>query len=99
RLQRPACQLSDKENFDHAKSIVPSAIDRAAIPPENAAPVASAMQFIGRFCDRAPLIARTGELVLAGLAAAVAAGDRGGAVGRTAGDFVELHLAGKAVVQ
>src|SRR5437899_720740 len=58
-----------------------------------------AMKLLGGLRDRASLIARAGELVGAGLAAAVAAGDRGGAVGCAAGDFVELHLAGKAVVQ
>src|SRR3954468_16635971 len=71
----------------------------AAYLEEHAAPVASAMQFVRGLRDHASLIARAGEFVLARLAAAVAAGDGGRAVGRAAGDFVELHLAGKAVVK
>ena len=58
-----------------------------------------AVELLGGLRDRAPLIARAGELVFGRLAAAVAAGDRGCAIGRAAGDFVELHLAGKAVVE
>src|SRR4029077_319847 len=57
------------------------------------------MQLFSGLRDHAPLIARAGELVGAGLAAAVAAGDRGRAIGRTAGDLIELHLAGEAVVE
>src|SRR2546430_3635985 len=71
----------------------------AASSNENAAIVVSAMQFLRGLRDHASLIARAGEFVLARLAAAVAAGDRGGAIGRAAGDLVELHLAGKAVIE
>src|SRR5438046_9232412 len=71
----------------------------AALSKENAALVASAMQFAGGLGDHASLIARAGEFVFARLAAAVAAGDRGGAVGRAAGDFVEFRLPGEAVVK
>jgi len=42
---------------------------------------------------------RARELIFGRLAAAVAAGDRGRAIGRAAGDFVEFHLAGKTVIQ
>src|SRR5882757_11574305 len=83
-----------------AESIVPSTgIDGAASATLNAAGIGSAMQFVRGLRDHASLIARAGEFVLARLAAAVAAGDGGRAVGRAAGDFVELHLAGKAVVE
>src|SRR6266404_6590597 len=82
-----------------AESVVPRHGDRTASLKENAARIASAMPFFCGLCDHASLIARAGELVLARLAAAVAAGDCSHAVGRAAGDFVELHLAGKAVVQ
>src|SRR6267143_1012309 len=68
----------------------------AALPDENAAPIASAMQFLRGL---ASLIARAGQLVVARLTAAVAAGDCSHAVGRAAGDLVKLHLAGKAVIQ
>jgi len=50
-------------------------------------------------CDGAALIARACELVFRWLAAAIAAGNGGGAVGRAAGHFIEFHLAGKTVVQ
>src|SRR6202048_5609408 len=66
---------------------------------ENAARIASAMQFFRGFSDPVSLIARARELVFAGRAAAVAAGNRGRAIGRAARDFVELHLARKAVIQ
>src|SRR5262249_55124738 len=49
--------------------------------------------------DHASLIGGAGELIGARLAAPMGAGDGGGAVRRAAGDFVELHLAGKPVVQ
>ena len=52
----------------------------------------AAMQLIGGFCDHLSLITRTGEFVFARLAAAVTAGDRGGAVGRATGDFVSRIL-------
>src|SRR5213083_2596629 len=71
----------------------------AALSKENAALVASAMQFAGGLGDHASLITRAGEFVFARLTAAVAAGDRGGAVGRAAGDFIELHLAGKTIIE
>ena len=71
----------------------------AVFPSENTALVASAMQFFRGLRDHASLIACAGEFVFARLAAAVTAGNRGGAIGRTAGDFVELHLAGKAVIE
>src|ERR1700761_4322832 len=58
-----------------------------------------AVQLLRGLSDHAALIARAVELVDGGLPAAVAAGDRGRAIGRTAGDVVELHLAGEAVVQ
>src|SRR2546430_11050815 len=99
RLYRIAKDLSHIKKFDHGSVRRPQAIDGAAFPLENAAPIASAMQFFRGLCDHASLIARAGEFVLAGLAAAVAAGDRGRAIGGTAGDFVELHLAGKAVIE
>src|SRR6516165_4432983 len=73
--------------------------DRAASREANTAHVGSAMQFPCGLGDHAALIARAGQLVFGRLAAAVAAGDRGCAVGRAAGDFVELHLASKAVVE
>src|SRR5467141_11467 len=82
-----------------AESLVPALINGAALVEQNAARIASAMQFFRGLCDHASLIARARELVVAWLAAAVAAGDRGRAVGRAAGDFVELHLAGEAVIQ
>src|SRR6266481_3074803 len=83
------------------KSIVPRrrGIDGAARTTWNAARIASAMQFVRGLRDHASLIARAGKLVLARLAAAVAAGDGGGAIGRAAGDLVELHLAGKTIVE
>src|SRR3982074_576861 len=99
RLHRLARQLIDKEKFDHGRVHRPPPTDRAALMEENAARVASAMQFFRSLRNQVSLIARAGELVFAGLAAAVAAGNRGRAIGRTAGDFVELHLAGKAVVE
>src|SRR5882757_7751706 len=99
RLQRIAHQLSHEKNFDHSDIHRPQWIDRATFAWENAARIASAMQFFCGFRDHASLIARAGEFVFAGLAAAVAAGDRGRAVGCAAGDLVELHLAGKTVVQ
>src|SRR5438552_14198392 len=73
--------------------------DGAAIPNENAAPIVSAMQFVRGLRDHTSLITPARQFVFAGLAAAVAAGDRGGAIGRAAGDFIELHLAGKTVVE
>src|SRR3954470_20425710 len=83
-----------------AESIVPSTgIDGAASAILNAARIPSAMQFVRGLRDQASLIARAGNLVLPGLAAAVAAGDGGRAIGRAAGDLVELHLAGKTVVE
>src|ERR1700686_2506621 len=82
-----------------AKSVVPSTGYGAALIEENAARIASAMQFLRRLRDHASLIARAGEFVFAGLTAAVTPGDRGRAIGWPAGDLVELHLAGKAVVQ
>src|SRR5882757_6108077 len=83
-----------------AESIVPSTgIDGAASATLNAAGIGSAMQFARGLRDHTSLIARAGKLVLAWLAAAVAAGDGGRAIGRAAGDLVELHLAGKAVVE
>src|SRR5260370_16118941 len=72
---------------------------RAEPLKDTAASIASAMQFFRGLWDHASLIARASQLVVAWLAAAVAAGDRGRAVGRAAGDLVELHLAGKAVIQ
>src|SRR5258708_13992355 len=83
-----------------AESIVPSTgIDGAASATLNAAGIGSAMQFFRGLRDHASLIARAGEFVFARLAAAVAAGDGGGARGRTAGHLVELHLAGEAIVK
>ena len=49
------------------------------------------MKFPGSLRDRAALIACAGEFILARLAAAVAAGDRRGAIGRAAGDLVDSH--------
>src|SRR4051812_18581190 len=88
-----------KRSSTIAISIAPRRIDGAASANENAAPIASAMQFFRGLRDHTSLIARAGQLVFTGLAAAVAAGDRGGAIGRAAGDFIELHLAGKAVIE
>src|SRR5438552_4930199 len=99
RLYRIAKHLRDKEQFYHSNIHRSQTIDGTAFPLENAAPIASAMQFFRGLRDHASLIARAGKFVLAGLAAAVAAGDRGGAIGRAAGDFVQLHLAGKAVIE
>src|SRR5665213_3787097 len=89
----------------------PLSIDRAALRQENAARIASAMQptrqstgwlavqLFCRFRDHAALIARAGKFVIGRLAAAVAAGDRGRAIGRAAGDVIELPLACKPVIQ
>src|SRR6267154_2421694 len=82
RLQRIACQLIEKENLDHGEAFGPHDQDGTAFTKKNAARVASAMQFLSRFRDHASLIARTGEFVLGWLTAAVAAGDRGHAIGR-----------------
>src|SRR5215831_6230356 len=57
------------------------------------------MQFFCGLRDHASLIARACELVGAGRPAAVAAGDRRGAVRCATGDLVELHLPGKTVIQ
>src|SRR5436305_8600140 len=70
-----------------------------AAAKRNAAAVASAMQFVRGLRDRASLIARACEFVLRRLAAAVAAADGGGAIGRATCNLVELHLAGKSVIQ
>src|SRR5690242_19763942 len=61
--------------------------------------LASTVKLLRSLRDHAPLITRAGELIGAGLAAAVAAGDGGGAIGRAAGHLVELHLALEAVVE
>src|ERR1700681_1880218 len=82
-----------------AKLLIALGTDGAALADENAARVASAMQFFRGLCDHASLIARARQLVFRWLAAAVAAGARGRAIGRAAGGLVELHLAGKAVIQ
>src|ERR1700676_4199426 len=82
-----------------AKLLIALGTDGAALADENAARVASAMQFFRGLCDHASLIARAREFVFGWLAAAVAAGDGGRAIGRAAGDLVELHLAGKAVIK
>src|ERR1700676_5294205 len=82
-----------------AESTVPMTEMGAALSKKNAARVASAMQFLRRLCDHASLIARAREFILGWLAAAVAAGHRGRAVGRAAGDLVELHLARKTVIE
>src|SRR6516225_4832584 len=49
--------------------------------------------------DHATLITRPRKLVCAWLPGAIAARDRGGAVGRASCDLVELHLASEAIVQ
>src|SRR6202048_5456224 len=82
-----------------AKSIVPTREMGRHSLKENTARIASAMQFFRGLRDHVSLIARAREFVLAGLAAAVAAGERGRAIGRAAGDLVELELARKAVIQ
>src|ERR1035437_11135679 len=82
-----------------AKSFVPTQPNGTVFPGENTARVASAVQFFRSLRDHASLIACARELVFAGLAAAVAAGNRGRAIGRAAGNLVELHLAGKAVIE
>src|SRR6266849_5567221 len=81
RLHRIACQLIEKENFDHAKSVVPKQQMGAALTDGNAARIASAMQFFRGFSDHVSLIARAREFVFGWLAAAVATGDRGRAIG------------------
>src|SRR5262249_8588351 len=60
---------------------------------------ALAMELFRGLRDDTALVARAGKLVGAGLAAAVAAGDGGRAIRRAAGDLVELHLAGEAVIE
>src|SRR5258708_36081713 len=45
RLQRIAHQLSHEKNFDHSDAHRPRRINGAAFANENAAPIASAMQF------------------------------------------------------
>src|SRR2546425_111696 len=80
------CQLIDKQNFDQGRARRPLPKNGAALVEENAARIASAMQFFRGLCDHASLIARARQLVVARLAAAVAAGDCGHAVGRAAGD-------------
>src|SRR5258707_15869724 len=82
-----------------AESAVPRDEHRAASLKENAARIASAMQFFRGLCDHASLIARASQLVVAWLAVFLAPGDRGRALGGAAGDPVELPLAGKAVIQ
>src|ERR1700687_5013619 len=82
-----------------AKSIVPTREMGRHSLKENTARIASAMQFLCGLRDHVSLIARAREFVLARLAAAVAAGERGRAIGRAAGNLVELHLARKAVIQ
>src|SRR5262249_46640528 len=100
RLDRIAKRLRDEEKFDHGHDpSSPRPTDGAAFPLENAATVASAMQLRSRLRDHASLIARAGELVFTGLSAAVAAGDSGRAIGCAARHLVELHLAGKAVIE
>src|SRR3954469_11917525 len=64
-----------------------------------AQPCSLTVQLPGCLRDLAALIACTCKFVGAGLPGAVTAGDRGGAVRCAAGYLVELHLAGKAVVQ
>src|SRR5258708_6052946 len=82
-----------------AKSVVPRQQLGRHSPDENAARIASAMQVFRGLRDHTPWIARARKLVVGWLAAAVAAGDRGRAIGRAAGDVIELHLAGKAVIE
>src|SRR5258708_12203035 len=82
-----------------AESVAPRDGDRAASLKENAARIASAMQFFRGLCDHASLIPRPSQLVVAWLAAAVPAGDRGRAVGRATVDLAQLHLAGKPLIQ
>ncbi len=60
---------------------------------------ASPMQLVRGLRDLAALVAGALELVRRGQARAVAAGDRGGTVGRAAGDLVQRHLAGVAVIE
>src|SRR5437868_8921842 len=93
-----ARQLVDKQNFDHGGIHRPPTQMGRHSTDENAAPNASAMQFVGGLSDHASLIARRRQFVFGGSAAAIASADRGRAVGRTAGDLVELHLACEAVI-
>src|SRR5260370_40314999 len=58
-----------------------------------------AEDFVGNFGHVATLVARSFELVLARLAAAVEAGDRGGAIGRAARDLTQLSQPSEAVRQ
>src|SRR5437763_16500897 len=99
-LDRIVCQLIEKKNFKHGEVLLESrtrwgGIGGKGMPPR----IASAMQFDGGLRNDASLVARARELVRARLAPTVAAGDRGCTIGRTAGDLIELHLAGKAVVE
>jgi hypothetical protein len=71
------------------------AFGRSRMPGGNA----SAMHFLGGLRDHASLIAPACQFVFRGLAAAVPGADCGRAVGRTASDLVELHLACKALIQ
>src|SRR6267154_95209 len=64
RPNRIACQLIDKEHFDHGGVRRPHNPNGAASAEENAACVASAMQFFRGLRDHASLIARARQLVL-----------------------------------
>lgn len=57
------------------------------------------MQFRSRLGDHPALIARACEFVLARLAAAIAVGDGGCAVGRATSNLLDAHLACEAVIE
>ena len=71
----------------------------AGVDLESARPLKLAQDYAGRGEGISSLAARTGQFVLGRLPAAVATRNRGSAVGRAAGDFIKLHLSGKAVIQ
>jgi hypothetical protein len=78
----------------------PDLVCRSSMTPVGSDGItASAVQLVCGLRNLAALIAGSLELVRTRLARAVAAGDRGGPVGRAAGDLVERHLPGMAVIE
>src|SRR5882757_6574743 len=59
----------------------------------------SAVQLVCGLRDLATLVAGSLELVRGGQSRAITAGDRRGTVGRAAGNLVERHLSGMAVIE
>src|SRR3954451_22866637 len=86
----PGCPLLRHRHRDPSKAFKPAARNElmhsrcgaASRMPHRVRDTSLAMQLLRRLRDRASLIARAGEFVFARLAAAVAAGDGGCAVGR-----------------